>query len=114
MTAEELKQELMAKAEAAIDKLLANKPADEHITLGDIEGLAMQTGRRLEEGVLGSLLASSGARSAEGQVVCAVCGRRMHRKGRRKRRVISQAGEGQLERAYYYCEHCGKGAFPPG
>ena len=114
MTREELKRELMAQAEAAIDKMLADKPEDEHMRLGDIEDLAIQTGHKVEQGVLGSLLASSGRGQAAAEVLCVACGRKMQRKGRRKRRVISQAGEGQFERAYYYCQHCGTGVFPPG
>lgn len=114
MTDEALKRALMAKAEAAIDKLLAKKPADDKITLGEIEGLAIETGQRLEEEVLGSLLESSGERREGSEVRCAECGRKMQRKGRRKRRVISEAGESEIERPYYYCERCRKGTFPPG
>ena len=114
MTGEELKRELMAKAEAAIDELLAKKPADNKITLGDIEGLAIQTGQRLEAEVLGSLLERSGKSREVTGVRCPMCGRKMHRKGQRKRRVISEAGESEIERAYYYCEGCRQGTFPPG
>ena len=114
MTSEELKRELMAKAEAAIDEMLAKKPANNKITLRDIEGLAIQTGQRLEAEVLGSLLKSSGTDSRVNGIVCASCGKTMQRKGWRKRRVISEAGESEIERPYYYCEQCKTGAFPPG
>jgi hypothetical protein len=114
MTREELKRELLAKAEAAIDEMLGKKPANNKITLREIEGLAIQTGQRLEAEVLGSLLASSGPDSGADGPVCASCGRKMQRKGWRKRRVISEAGESEIRRPYYYCEQCKTGTFPPG
>jgi len=114
MTREELKRELMAKAEAAIDEMLAKKPANNKISLRDIEGLAIQTGQRLEAEVLGSLLASSGTDSQADGMVCTSCGRKMQRKGWRTRRVISEAGESEIKRPYYYCEQCKTGVFPPG
>ncbi len=46
MRAQELKRELMAKVEAAIDEMLAKKPTDNKFSLRDIEGLAIQTGQR--------------------------------------------------------------------
>jgi len=46
--------------------------------------------------------------------VCGECGREMHYKGHKKRHIVSSTGEVTLERAYYYCERCRRGYFPPG
>ena len=48
-------------------------------------------------------------------VACPQCGRPMHQKKKRqRRRVQGRAGEVALSRAYYYCDHCRVGLFPPG
>ena len=48
-------------------------------------------------------------------VKCPTCGRPMHQKKKRRRRgVQSRLGEVPLARAYYYCDHCRVGLFPPG
>ena len=39
---------------------------------------------------------------------------RLGMKDYRSRQVVSEAGEVKLTRAYYYCEGCGQGVFPPG
>lgn len=114
MTVEELKRALLAKAEAAIDEMLAKTPASNQITLGDIDRLAIQTGRTIQEEILASLLENSGKSEGEAPVVCAECGGVMQRKGRRRRRVVSEAGESEMERPYYYCQRCKQGSFPPG
>jgi hypothetical protein len=109
---EEMKWALMAKAEMAIDELLGKMPAADSITLSDMEELALLTGRSVEEEVLSSLLGRSQAAEQRAGVQSAECGGLMQRKGLRRRRVMSQAGESELERAYYYCEGCGRGLFP--
>ena len=51
---------------------------------------------------------------AEGRV-CERCGQPMSYKGEPKREVQHYLeGETQLERAYYYCDRCESGLFPPG
>jgi hypothetical protein len=51
---------------------------------------------------------------AEG-MACERCGQPMSYKGEAKRDVIHYLeGETQLERAYYHCDRCEGGIFPPG
>jgi hypothetical protein len=51
---------------------------------------------------------------AEGWV-CERCGQPMTYKGEPRREVQHYLeGETALERAYYYCDHCQSGLFPPG
>jgi hypothetical protein len=38
----------------------------------------------------------------------------MKTKGKRRRRIVTEAGEIELERLYYHCAACGQGFFPPG
>ena len=49
------------------------------------------------------------------RVACPKCGRPMHlKKKRHRRQVESRVGGVPLKRAYYYCDHCRVGLFPPG
>lgn len=46
---------------------------------------------------------------------CPTCSRPMHQKKKRQRRsVVGRVGGVALNRAYYYCDHCRVGLFPPG
>jgi transposase-like protein len=45
---------------------------------------------------------------------CPQCGQKMKNKGKRRRRVVTETGEVEIERHYYHCAGCGQGFFPPG
>jgi hypothetical protein len=45
--------------------------------------------------------------------LCAECGEAMRYRGTPGREVGHREGEVGLERAYYYCDHCQAGLFPP-
>ena len=111
MKREELRAKLLAKAEAAIDEVLAKQGPTEQMTLGDMERVALDSGQRIEEAIVEVLTQAHEPKLA---LVCEVCGRRMHYKGRRMRDMVIAAGEIRFERAYYYCARCKVGRFPPG
>jgi len=52
----------------------------------------------------------------EGQAaLCAKCGAKLERKGKKKRKLVTQGGrEVELVREYGVCPKCGQGIFPPG
>ena len=109
---EELKGRLMKEFEGIIDRMLANKPEARDITLRYAEKTAVATGERLKEVIAQELLKEYGEQG-EG-VDCPGCGQRLGMKDYRSRRVVTEAGEVEVRRAYYYCEACRKGIFPPG
>ena len=113
MNKEQLKWKLLAEAEAAIENILANKGLDEQMTLREIVALAHESGQKMEGAVL-EVLTKEQTKGPVEEVVCEQCGRRMHHKGKRKREVVTSAGETRIEREYYYCAHCKVGRFPPG
>jgi YgiT-type zinc finger domain-containing protein len=46
--------------------------------------------------------------------VCPVCGTKMEKSGRHKRKLKTTGGQAlELEREYVCCPQCGKGFFPP-
>ena len=111
---EALKAQLLAQAEAAIDELLAKKKAPAIASLADIERVVRQTGETIQEALTTALLQESGAELTAQWPTCPTCGRRLLAKGKRPRRVVTETGEVEVTRAYYYCRHCQKGIFPPG
>lgn len=110
---EEIKAQLMAEAEAAIDKLLKQRKAHTMPSLTEIEDMALVFRQELGEKATQAL-----ADSVKGERIpgpsCPTCGKEMHNKGRKRRRVVTRSGEIKLERTYYYCEHCKQGFFPSG
>lgn len=46
--------------------------------------------------------------------ICEECGQAMRYRGKPERTVDHREGEVALERAYYHCDRCEAGLFPPG
>ena len=115
LTDEELKARVKAKAEAEIEKLLAEKKAPHEIRLSDIERMVQQAGEAIKAELTAGLVeqASSGEPAVPGPV-CTGCGQELHYKGLKPKHVVTETGEVTVERAYYYCATCRSGLFPPG
>lgn len=109
----ELKARLMAEAEAALDNLLASRKAPAEASLADIEQVARAVGQQMAQAVTAELVSASAA-ELPAWPKCPECGRKMKNKGKRRRRVVTETGEVELERVYYHCAACGRGIFPPG
>ncbi len=109
----ELKARLLAEAEAAIEKMLAEAISPAEASLADIERSARTAGQRIEQAIAAEL-AGAGAAELPAWPNCPSCGQKMKNKGRRKRRIVTESGEIEVERIYYHCASCGQGIFPPG
>ncbi len=112
-TSAELRARLKAEAEAAIEELLANRKAPADASLADIERVVRAASLKFEQALTAELLAESAA-ELPAWPVCRQCGQKMKNKGKRRRRVVTETGEVDLERPYYHCATCGQGFFPPG
>jgi hypothetical protein len=112
MTDEELRAHLLAEAEKAIDKVLAERPAANQITLRDIERLAVQAGTEISAEIQQALGEEGSVGHSSGEELCPECGSRMQRRGQQGRRVVTEAGSSQLERVYCVCPSCGYSFFP--
>jgi hypothetical protein len=108
----ELKARLMAQAEAAIEAMLTQRVAPAKASLTDIERVTRAAGNQFEAALLTELVAASGA-ELPAWPVCPECGRKMKYTGQRRRRVVTEQGEVEVERAYYHCAACKRGVFPP-
>lgn len=109
----ELETRLRAKAEAAIAKALAARALPAEASLADIERVALQAGREIEQAIA-QALAEESAAELPAWPDCPHCGQKLKNKGKRRRRIATEAGEVDVERTYYHCADCGQGISPPG
>jgi hypothetical protein len=110
----EIKAELQVEAERLIEALLDWSEQTDAPDMTAIEDQVLKLrqafGEKLAEGVIERQPAA-----APLTVTCPTCGRAMHPKKKRQRRPVeSRVGSVALQRAYYYCDHCRVGLFPPG
>lgn len=109
----ELQARLEAAAQAAIAKVLAERPLPAEATLADIEQAALTAGQEIQQAIAAELVRESAAQ-LPAWPTCPQCGQKMKSKGKRRRRIVTEAGEIEIERLYYHCAACGQGFFPPG
>lgn len=113
-THDQLKAELMSEAEEVIDELLEWHEGTEGPTLTEIEDVVLKLrqrfGKRMAKVVVGD---QEAVRPVPGPL-CETCGQEMHYKDMKTVTVEGRTGENRIERAYYYCNRCRSGLFPPG
>lgn len=110
----ELKVKLMKEAERAIDDLLDWHLSTAKPNLGQVEEKVLAVRQRLSEQMSQTVMEAQAAVRPVPGPKCEQCGAEMRYKGLKALQVSSWVGELQLDRGYYYCEHCRIGLFPPG
>ena len=106
---EDLKSQLMAQAEEAIDKMLLDERLSEKMTLSDIESIVGGSEADFRQRALEEIIAIQ----QETPTTCPMCGGKLHNKGKRTKRIVTLRGETEIKRSYYQCDGCHKGYFPP-
>jgi hypothetical protein len=109
---EEVEAVLLEQARQAIGKLLDEFGDASTMRLSEMEKAVGEMGQSLMEASLQQLVELE--HSLPEKVGCERCGKRMYRRGKRQRRVVTTRGEVAIERQYYVCPACGAGCFPPG
>ena len=109
----ELEVRLRAATDAAIAKVLAERKRPAEASLADIEQVALAAGHQIEQAIAAALAQESAA-ELPAWPDCPQCGQKLKNKGKRSRRIVTEAGEVEVERPYYYCATCHQGLFPPG
>jgi hypothetical protein len=106
----EIEQQFQERISQLVAETLAqgNKP----LTLSAIEDLALALRAKIGEEVTQALVAQQAPVEVPGPK-CQACGREMHFKGSKKRKLMTRSGEIIWERPYYYCTACRCGFFPP-
>src|SRR5262249_44022061 len=110
MTPEELERQLQEEAQAIIEAIVKDYRKDGQQTISQIEAAAVQAGQDIKQKVLDKLAAAN-SRPAQLEH-CPACGGGLVNKGQRSKWVVTQAGQVQLKRTYYYCAACQRGFFP--
>jgi hypothetical protein len=108
---EQTKAEFLRAAEAMYEELRTWRM--HHLDASFDEIAEQVTPRR--RALMGQLLREL-ATAADERIeapVCEQCGERMSYRGTPARQVGHREGEVGLERAYWYCDHCEGGLFPP-
>jgi hypothetical protein len=110
--AEGEKAAFVCAAEAMYEGLVAWREANLEASFDEIADQI--TPRR--QALLAPLLAQLAQRADERVVapVCETCGEPLRYKGTPQRQVAHREGEAALSRAYWYCDSCDQGLFPPG
>jgi len=114
MTDEEIKRRLLAEAEKAIDRAVANRPTSQSMSLRELEGLAVQVGADMSASTQEVLIEEVSQRYREQEQICPRCGAQMGRRGEHIRHIMTEAGRSPVERTYYECSGCGHHFFPSG
>lgn len=112
-TRQQKKSDLMSKAEQLIDQLLDWDLQTERPDLTQIEDIVLKLRKELGQEMAETLLAGQAERNPVPGPACPQCGKEMHYKGQRKKRVESRAGGLEVERGYYVCRACDETIFPP-
>ena len=115
LTDNELKAQMKAKAEAVIEKLFGEKKSPDKITLSEIEQVVYEAGEAIKAELTAGLVEQVSHNEPEVPgPACPECGQEMHYKGQKAKCVVTETGEITVKRAYYYCNACRRGLFPPG
>jgi len=110
---ERLRGQFMAKAEQIFEQALAGGNETE-LNLSQIEEAVGEIKFELTSLLVESMVEVQAERQRGPGPGCPGCGQEMHYKGVKRRGVVTTQGEIELSRAYYYCERCHRGLFPPG
>lgn len=110
---EDLEKQLLEQAQQAIRKMLDELPEASEITLSDMEIATGGMGQTIMQQTLQALVEAKQQPLAD-EVRCQVCHKRLSRRGKRKKRLVTTRGEIEIERQYYVCPSCGVSYFPPG
>ena len=112
-TREEMKAALLAEAEDAVEELLEEVEGEEP-TLAELEDIVLRLRERLGRRMAEVMVEGQEATQPVQRLRCPSCGEEMRYKGVKPVTAESRLGALGLERAYYYCDRCKSGLFPPG
>ncbi len=111
---EEKKAELMQAAEGLIDELLDWDETAEAPTLTEIENVILKLRQQMGQQMAEEVLRAQATKTPVPGPACPTCQGEMRYRGNRHKEVESLLGAVELERGYYYCDHCKSGLFSPG
>src|SRR5215813_2915663 len=92
-----LEAQLHRRISGLVDEALSKAGKDKPLSLGDIEEIAVAVRDKVGQEVAQTLVQEQAGVDVPGPS-CGKCGREMHNKGLKKRRIVSRSGEVDWER----------------
>jgi uncharacterized protein with PIN domain len=114
LTREEMKAFLSAEADAMIEKIISKREPIGEMTLSEIEEMVLEAGRKFQIVLTEAMIEAVEGEAGRNKTICPACGEKMRHRGYRDKPLVTRTGEVTVRRAYYRCETCGRGFFPPG
>jgi len=111
---DQMKAELMAKFEAAVERVLVWRESHQSFTLTELEEFVLSLRELVGQEVATEMLGQMKSKALVEAGGCERCGQVLEYKGQAKRRVVTRIGELAVERGRYWCPECEAGFFPPG
>lgn len=109
----QVRAELLAEAQVAIDALLAWAGQAGAPNLTEMEDQVLAVRQRLGQRLLEAVIGEQEARQPAEPPGCPQCGARLRYKGQKGTTLSSRLGDVTVDRGYYYCARCESGLFPP-
>jgi uncharacterized protein with PIN domain len=113
-TREQIRAQLRAEAEAAIEKVLAWQDETPTPNMRQIEDQILQVREQFGQDLAETILQVQDATQLVEAPACPECGQRMQYKDQKSTEAETRIGIIRMNRAYYYCSYCRRGLFPPG
>jgi len=113
-TREQIKAEMMKKYEQELDELLDWREKANEPNLTEFEEAILSSRKKISEEMVRAFIQGEYTREPESPPNCEKCGSVMEDKGKRAQTIETRLGTLQITRAYYYCNACREGFFPPG
>lgn len=113
MKQEQEKEGMVRKFAEQYDELREWREKHPQASFDEIVGQVTQRRRELMGELIGQLALHNGSGEVVAGKVCLGCGEQMAYKGEPPREVLHLEGATELKRAYYYCDRCKSGLFPP-
>lgn len=107
------REETTAKIKHSVEELLQWAQEHPHCTLEELEDRVQKWKTQVGAELLEEAVMEQGAGVLAPEETCA-CGGRWVFQGYRVRKVMTSQGMIRVRRAYFTCERCGAGIFPPG
>jgi hypothetical protein len=118
MKQEELKEEMRARLEEAVEELAGWKKAKKGYNFDEIESKVLEVGRDIMREMIGIMVQDEKEEEQRDRTkpepACESCGRPMRYRGEKSKGVMSKVGKVEIERDHYHCPECKAGLFPPG
>ena len=111
---ENVKAELMAEYEQKVEEALDWQEKHPDFRLIELETYLQEIGREILGGVAERMVGQKESKQPVEAPECEKCGRQTVYKGQKRKRVVTQVGEVDIERSHYWCKVCRSGIFPPG